>query len=119
MSVTSVKDLQFSRYHVKILFRFISIPKNAKFFKPMLLSVSERNATSCHHFYNLSSCVIAGVNFINVMHTNFSYEHCFGSIFYVHVTREKLPRRLSYKKFLRITLMKLTAVLRSYLFAQT
>jgi len=27
-----------------------------------------------------------GVNFINVKRTNFSYEHRFGSFYYVHVT---------------------------------
>ena len=31
----------------------------------------------------------AGVNFINIIVTNFSYECCFGSFFYVHVTRKK------------------------------
>ncbi len=28
--------------------------------------------------------------------------------YYVHVTREKLPKQRSYKKFVRLTLMKLT-----------
>jgi len=36
------------------------------------------------------------VNFINILHTNFSYEHCFSSFFYV--TREKLLKPGSYKK---------------------
>jgi len=49
-----------------------------------------------------------GVNFINVKRANFSYEHHFGSFYYVHVTREKLPKQRSYKKFASITLMKLT-----------
>ncbi len=43
------------------------------------------------------------VNFIN-----FLYEHRFSSFFYVHVTREKLPKRRSYEKFVRKMLMKLT-----------
>jgi hypothetical protein len=38
----------------------------------------------------------------------FSYEHRFGSFFYVHVTREKLPKRRLYKKIVRKMLMKLT-----------
>jgi len=39
----------------------------------------------------------------------FSYERHFGSFFYVHVTREKLPKQCSYKKHAHIMLMKLTA----------
>jgi len=50
----------------------------------------------------------AGVNFINVKHTNFSYERRYGSFYYVHVTREKLPKWRSYEKFVCLTLMKLT-----------
>ncbi len=40
----------------------------------------------------------------------FSYEHHFGSFFYVHVTREKLPKQCSYEKFVRKMLVKLTTV---------
>jgi hypothetical protein len=43
-----------------------------------------------------------GVNFINVIRTNFSYKHCFSS--YVLVLSKKL-----YEKFVRRMLMKLTA----------
>jgi len=50
-----------------------------------------------------------GLNFINILRTIFLYESCFGSFFYVHVTRGKLPKRRSYKKSVRKTLMKLTA----------
>jgi len=49
-----------------------------------------------------------GVNFINVLGTNFSYEHCFSSFFYVHVTREKLLKQRSYEKFASKMLTKLT-----------
>ncbi len=50
-----------------------------------------------------------GVNFIiNILHTNFSYERCFGSFFYIHVTRGKLPKQCLYEKCARKTLMKLT-----------
>jgi len=38
-------------------------------------------------------CANTGVNFINILCTNFSYKHHFGSFFYVHVTREKLLKR--------------------------
>ncbi len=55
----------------------------------------------------------SGVNFINVLGTNFSYERHFGSLFYVLVTREKLPKQISYKKFSNKTLMKLTPILLS------
>ncbi len=42
---------------------------------------------SHHCFFNPT-----GVNFINILRTHFSYEHCFGSFFYVNVTREKLQK---------------------------
>ncbi len=48
------------------------------------------------------------VNFINILRTNFSYEHCFGSLFYIHATREKLLKQCLYKKCIRKILMKLT-----------
>jgi len=38
----------------------------------------------------------------------FLYKHCFGSFFYLHVAREKLPKRRLYEKFARKMLMKLT-----------
>ncbi len=50
----------------------------------------------------------AGVNFINILHTNFLYECHFSSFFYVHVTREKLTKQRSNKKFVGKMLMKLT-----------
>jgi hypothetical protein len=52
----------------------------------------------------------SGVNFINILRTNFSYECHFGSFFYVHVTRKKLPKQSLNKKFVRKRLMKLTLV---------
>ncbi len=40
------------------------------------------------------------VNFINIKRTDFSYERHFGSFYYVHVTRKKLPpKQCSYEKF--------------------
>jgi hypothetical protein len=50
----------------------------------------------------------AGVNFINILCTNFLNECLFRSFFYVHVTREKLPKQCLYKKFVRYMMMKLT-----------
>jgi len=47
----------------------------------------------------------------NLEFTNFSYEHRFGSFFYVHVTREKLPKQRSYEKYAHIMLIKLTPTL--------
>jgi len=58
--------------------------------------------------WHWSSCtvrlytILPGVNFINVLRTNFLYEHCFSS--YVLALSKNL-----YKKFARLTLMKLTA----------
>ncbi len=34
----------------------------------------------------------SGVNFINILRANFLYKRHFGSFFYVHITREKLPK---------------------------
>ncbi len=47
------------------------------------------------------------VNFINILHTNFLYECCFGSFFNIHVTKGKLPKWCSYEKFVRKMLIKL------------
>jgi len=48
----------------------------------------------------------SGDNFISILRTNFSYECSFGSFFYL--TRGKLLKEHSYKKFVRKMLMKLT-----------
>jgi hypothetical protein len=51
-----------------------------------------------------------GIDVINILHTNFSYERCFGSFFHVHVTRKKLPKNdFHTKKCVRKRLMKLIA----------
>jgi len=49
----------------------------------------------------------SGVNFIYLLEI-FLYKCHFGSFFYVHVTREKLPKQCSYEKFARKMLMKLS-----------
>ncbi len=48
------------------------------------------------------------VNFIKILRANFTYESLIGSFFYLHVTREKLPKRHLYEKFAHKMLMKLT-----------
>jgi len=54
-----------------------------------------------HYSGQAMSLYNPGVNFINVLHTNFSYEH--------HFPRYILAlSKLSYEKFSRLTLMKLT-----------
>ncbi len=58
--------------------------------------------------YSCGFFASTGVNFTNILRTNFLYEHCFCSFYYVHVTREKLPKQRSYKKFVCLTLTKLT-----------
>ncbi len=50
------------------------------------------------------------VNFINILRTNFFVRTSFLQFFYVHVTREKLPKQHSYEKFVCKMLMKLTKV---------
>jgi len=47
-----------------------------------------------------------GVNFINVLGACFSYKILAPKITKPNVTREKLPKRLTYKKGARKTLMK-------------
>jgi len=56
------------------------------------------------------------VNFINILRTHFSYESASRSIFYLHVTREKLPKRILYEKVVLKMLMKLTPAFRSLWF---
>jgi len=34
-----------------------------------------------------------GVNYINILGANFLYERRLGSFFYIHLTREKLPKQ--------------------------
>ncbi len=43
-------------------------------------------------------------------HQHFTYKCCFSSFFYIHVTREKLPKWRLYEKFASKMLMKLTPV---------
>ncbi len=57
-----------------------------------------------------------GVNFINVESKKKLYDRHFGSFYYIHVTGEKLPKQYSYKKFVLLTLMKLTPVWGGQLF---
>ncbi len=50
-----------------------------------------------------------GINFINkILLMHFSYKSALRSFFYLHVTREKLLKRLSYEKCVHKMLMKLT-----------
>jgi hypothetical protein len=62
-----------------------------------------------------SDCIIVDLHsaekvssYIFILRLNFLYERCFSSFFYIHVTREKLQKQHSYKKFVRKMLMKLT-----------
>ncbi len=50
------------------------------------------------------------VNFINVLHTRFLYKILVPKITKPSVTRENLPKRLTYKKGSRKMLMKLTPI---------
>ncbi len=49
-----------------------------------------------------------GVNFINILHARFSYKILVPKITKPNITREKRPKRLTYKKCVHKTLMKLT-----------
>jgi len=64
----------------------------------------------CCNSHTLSSkChAMPVVNFINILPANFTYKSLFCSFFYLHVTREKLQKRRSYKKLVHKMLMKLT-----------
>jgi len=48
------------------------------------------------------------VNFINILSAYFCTKVLQAAFFYLHVTREKLPKRLSYEKGAHKMLMKLT-----------
>ncbi len=50
-----------------------------------------------------------------MLRTIFLYERHFGSFFYVHETREKLPKQHWYKKFAGKMLMKLTPAVRYFI----
>ncbi len=43
----------------------------------------------------------------------FLYKRRFGSFYYIHVTREKLPKQHSYENFVNLMLVKLTACVQS------
>jgi len=49
-----------------------------------------------------------GVNFINILRTNFLYKCCFGSFSLVTCTSKKLPKQRLYEKFVSKMLVKLT-----------
>ncbi len=49
-----------------------------------------------------SKSLLPVVNFIKMIGTHFLYKRCFGSFFYIHVTRKKLPKQHSYEKFVCI-----------------
>ncbi len=48
------------------------------------------------------------INFKNILYVNFSYNRCFSSFFYVHVTSVNLPKQLLYEKFVPITFFEMT-----------
>ncbi len=58
--------------------------------------------------YHFLSYLRPGVNFINIVRAPFSYESLCAAFFYLHVTREKLPKKILYEKGAPKTLMKLT-----------
>ncbi len=68
------------------------------------------------NYLRTTTTCLPGVNFINILCTHFLYERHFGSFFYVHVIREKLPIQCSYEKFVCKMLMKLTTA--HFLFSQ-
>ncbi len=59
-----------------------------------------------------------GVDFNNILGTNFCTSVVSTAFFYVHVTREKLPKQCLYKKFWSKTLMKLTNMAYEDIFIQ-
>jgi len=81
---------------------------NFSFYNANLPLDNEHLSTTATDVWSQGWLLCSGVNFINVKHTNFLYERHFGSLYYVHVTRKKLPKRRSYEKFACLMLMKLT-----------
>ncbi len=65
----------------------------------------ETELSELESIFPILKIICAGVNFINVFRARFSYKRHFSSLrMYV----KKLPKRHSYEKFARLTLMKLT-----------
>jgi len=97
----------FQRFFLSIICTYNAFLDNLS--KNVLLT-SERIYFVKQIIFDLWFLKSTGVNFINVKHTNFLYQRRFSSFYYVHVTREKLPKQYSCKKFIPLTLMKLTPV---------
>jgi len=91
---------------------YLSIKIISLFLKCMKMQFWDRNIwplyVSKSRIEQILTYICPGVNFINILRSNFLYKHCFGSFFYVHVTREKLLKQRSYEKFIHKMLMKLT-----------
>jgi len=95
-------------------FNFANIYAQPCFDKTLLLATTLIYVQFfCSTFLDKFLGLPTGVNFINILHTNFSYKRCFGSFFssymYFTCTWRKLPKWRSYEKFVRKMLMKLTA----------
>jgi len=73
------------------------------------LSVEKSCARRISVFFNWSHMI---VNLVLISSTFYAHIFCTevlkAAFFYLHVTREKLPKKLLYEKFARKTLMKLT-----------
>jgi len=87
---------------------YILLSKNYKAKLQLEKSCSEHFCTK-KGSHKIMVKLTPAINFINIIHTNFWYERRSGSLFYLHVTREKLPKQCSYEKCAQKTLlMKLT-----------
>ncbi len=97
----------------KLVFRRTSNIRSNRFVSMFSFQFSRRSfvknlplrlpSNRCSRFFQQPT-----VNFINIIQVGFCTKRRFGSFFYMHVTRKKLPKQLLYKKPARIMLMKLT-----------
>ncbi len=69
----------------------------------------ETQDKGCRHPGGHCKAISAGVNFINILFTHFSYKHLFLAYFlYLHVSSKIAAKKTFVHKFSRKTLMKLT-----------
>jgi len=104
------KGAHWAQFHQRSTYSFYTsrsrMRKTRQSSQPCHLALLGPTSVKAAHKPLMKSTPVA--NFINVKRSNFSYKRHFCSIYYVHVTRKKLPKWRSYTKCTRLMLMKLT-----------
>jgi len=87
MLVKSTQGLQFLHYFTHSFLRG-QLPKVQKDTDDLTVSLRFWDLCALKLLANMLVKLTQGLNFINILLASFSYEHCFGSFFNVHVTRK-------------------------------